>query len=131
MRKIDMIEFIIVALSLLFAIVISLYHVSYDGYLGLSDKSWSSVWAISENGFSVLMSFIVYVYSYGIIRILFARLFIPYFLIKLVYHFSCFSGIYLVSTKTWMIAWSLMLVVIILVALLYCFRYIKKQRNVA
>jgi len=111
-------EAISVVLCLLFAIAISLYHVSYNGYLGLSDKVWGSVWAISENGLALVMSFIVIMFSHGTIRLLFTWLFLPYFTLKLIYHFSCLSGIYLFSPQTWEYIWGIILVLLIGLSLL-------------
>jgi len=112
------VETIAVVICLLFAIAISLYHVSYEGYLGLSDKFWGSLWAISENGLSLTLCFLVAIYSYGILQKLFTWLFIPYFSIKLVYHFSCYSKIYLVSSDVWRYVWSIVLIFIILIGLI-------------
>ncbi len=131
MRKIDMIEFIIVALCLMFAIVISIYHVSYEGFLGISNKVWGSVWAVAENGFSLLMCGIVVMYSHGTIKLVFRYLFIPYFILKMIYHVSCFSGIYLLSADVWSLIWSLILIVCIFVALVYCLLLIKRNKHVA
>ena len=127
MKKIDMIEIVPVALCLLFAIAISLYHVSFDGYLGLSEKFWSAVWAISENGFSLVLCFIVSLYSIGATKILFQYVFLPYFGLKLVYHFSCYSGLYLLPENTWVSIWSIVLVLLFIASLGYCLILIRKR----
>jgi len=116
MRKI---ETIAVVICLLFAIAISLYHVSYEGFLGLSDNFWGSLWAISENGLSLTLSFLVGIYSYGILRNLFTWVFVPYFTVKLVYHFSCYSEVYFMGSDSWRFVWSLILVCLILFTLIY------------
>lgn len=112
------IETIAIIFSLLFIIAISLYHISYEGYLGLSQRFWESVWAISNNGILLTMSFLVVLYSWGVIRLLFTWVFIPYFLIKLIYQFSVYSEIYVFSPKTWEYIWSITLVFIIMTSLL-------------
>jgi hypothetical protein len=106
MKKLNMIELISYVISLLFALAISLYHVSYDGYLGLSESTWGSVWALSENGFSLTLCVIVFLFTFGILRSLFKYVFIPYFTLKLIYHISCYSGIYICSPDTWIYIWS-------------------------
>jgi len=113
------IETIAVVICLLFAIAISLYHVSYEGYLGLSNRFWGSLWAISENGLSLTLCFLVVIYSYGILQKLFTWLFIPYFSIKLIYHFSCYSKIYLINSEAWRYVWSIVLVALIISSLIY------------
>jgi len=103
-----------------FAIAISLYHVSHEGYLGLTDAQWGSVWAISENGLSLSLCFIISVYSCGVLRIISKYVLIPYFIIKLIYHFSCYSGIILLSEEIWGVIWSYILVSLLTVCLIYC-----------
>ena len=120
------IETIAIVFSLLFMIAISLYHVSFDGFLGLSNLFWESVWAISNNGILLMMSFLVMLYSWGIIRLLMTWVFIPYFCVKLIYQFSVYSEIYLLSPGTWEIIWSFALVFIIISAL---FITLTKIRN--
>jgi hypothetical protein len=121
LKKIDMIEFIAIVICLIFAIAITLYHVSYSGYLGLSEKAWSLVWALSENGLSLTMCVIIGVYFSGTIGKLFRWLFIPYFSLKLIYHISCYSGIYLLSKGMWSNLWSAVLVLIFIVGLFMVF----------
>ena len=127
MRRVDLIEIVPVALCLLFAVAISLYHVSFDGYLGLSEKSWGTVWAIAENGFSLLLCGIVILNTSGIVRQMFQWVFVPYFVLKLVYHISCYSGLYLFSINTWEIVWSLVLVILFIVSLIYTLILIRKR----
>lgn len=105
---------------MLFAIAISLYHVSFEGYLGLSDKAWGSVWAISENGFSLMLCWMISMYSIGLIKNIFRWVFMPYFALKLIYHFSCFSGIYLLAKESWRDIWSVMCVCLLIVSIVYC-----------
>lgn len=117
-KKIDMIEAIVTAICLLFAVAISLYHVSKDGKFGLSQEQWRVVWAISENGLLLTMSFVIGIFGPGILRNIFRFVFAPYFLIKLIYHFSCFSGIYIISGENWKLIWSSVCVLVIVVSLL-------------
>ncbi len=125
--KRDLIEIVPVALCLLFAVVISLYHVSFDGYLELSEQTWGTVWAIAENGFSLLLCGIVIINTSGLVSKLFQWVFIPYFVLKLIYHISCYSGIYLFSVDTWEVVWSSVLVILFIVSLIYTLILIRKR----
>lgn len=119
-------ETIAVIFSLLFMIAISLYHVSYEGFLGLTNRFWESLWAVSNNGILLTMSFMIILYSWGVIRLLFTWVFIPYFVLKLIYQFSVYSEVYLMSPKAWENVWSFALVFIIISAL---FITLTKIRN--
>jgi hypothetical protein len=123
MRKV---ETIAVVFSLLFMIAISLYHVSCDGFLGLSNLFWESLWAMSNNGLMLTMSFLIMLYSWGVLRLLIIWVFIPYFTIKLIYQFSVYSEVYLISPKAWEGVWSFTLVFVIIAAL---FITLTKIRN--
>lgn len=127
MKKIDVIEVCSIVTCLMFVIAISLYHVSYDGYLGLKERTWSVVWAVSENGFALALCVIVGFHSYGVVRRMFRYVLIPYFVLKLAYHVSCYSGLYLMSKKEWEGLWSYMLVALIILCLAYCLNLIKKS----
>ena len=122
MKKIDMIEIITVVTCLLFAIAISLYHISYPGYLGLSEKAWSIVWVFAENGLSLAMSVIIAISFFGIIKKMFTWLFIPYFSLKLIYHFTVYSGVYMISPKAWENIWSAVLVLLFISGLYLIFK---------
>jgi hypothetical protein len=119
-KRIDWTEFVVITICLLFAIAISLYHISYDGYLGLTDKQWGSVWAIGENGFSLTLCVIISLLTVSVVKNIFRYLFVSYFALKLVYHFSCYSRIYLLSEKTWLDIWSITLVILIIIGLIIC-----------
>jgi hypothetical protein len=116
-----------VIICLLFAIVISFYHLSYDGYLGLNDSQWGSIWAIAENGFSLTICILISLLSKGILKSIFKYLFIPYFIIKLVYHFSCYSGIYLFSKNYWEWIWSIICIVCFIVSILIIKNHVAKK----
>lgn len=127
MKRIDMIEGFFVIMSMLFVIAISLYHVSFNGYLGLSDSTWGTIWAISENGFSLMLCSIIVLNTSGMIRQLFSKVFIPYFVLKLVYHISCYSGLYLFKVKTWENIWSTVLVLLFVISFIYLWVIIRKR----
>lgn len=127
MKKTDLIEIIPVAVCLLFAIAISLYHVSYEGYLGLPLKFWRATWAISENGFALVLCFIISLNTIGVMQMIFRWVFMPYFILKLIYHLSCYSGVYLFSVDTWENIWSVILVMLFIVSLVYCLILIRKR----
>ena len=127
MKKIDLIEIVPIVLCMAFAIVISLYHVSFEGYLGLSNKVWGSVWAIAENGFSLMLCWLVSVYSVDVIRIVFRWVFMPYFALKLIYHFSCYSDIYLLEEELWRNIWAVACICLLIVSIVYCLILIRKR----
>ncbi len=127
MKRVDLIEAISVVICLSFAIMISLYHISYDGYMGLTERAWGAVWAVAENGFAMFVCFIVSIYSWGIMQKIFRYVMIPYFVLKLIYHFSCYSGIYLLSAKKWEYLWSYLAVALLIITIGYCFYLIKKK----
>lgn len=127
MKRVNLIEIVPVAMCLLFAIAISLYHVSFEGYLGLSEKSWGAVWAIAENGFSLLLCSIVILNTSGVMKVIFKWVFVPYFVMKLVYHISCYSGLHLFSVDIWEIVWSSVLVILLIASLIYTLFLIRKK----
>lgn len=115
MSRFDWVELLIIVTCLIFTLAISLYHISFNGFLSLSESGWGTVWAISENGLSIIMSIIIAIYSYGSIKKLFKYLFIPYFSLKLIYHASCYSGLYLMSKNAWESFWSIVMIIMIIV----------------
>lgn len=125
MKKYDLIEIYSVAICLLFAIAISLYHISFDGYLGLSETNWNVVYTICNNGFSIALCNIIILYGSSLMRKIMLIVFIPYFVVRLIYHFSCYSGVYLLAKGTWENIWSVILVILILMGLVYCLQLIK------
>ena len=127
MKRISLIEIVPIVLCLLFAIAISLYHVSFDGYMGLSEKFWGTIWAVAENGFSLLLCGIVIINTSGMIAKMFQWVFVPYFILKLIYHISCYSGLYLFSVDTWEAVWSSVLVILFVIALIYTLILIRKR----
>ena len=127
MRRYDMIEVYSVAICMTFAVAISLYHVSFDGYLGLSDKFWGAVWAISENGFAMFLCILISTYFSGTIQKIFRYVFVPYFALKLIYHFSCYSGIYITSERAWESLWIVVVVLLFVVSLIYCLFLIRRN----
>jgi len=127
--KFEKLEMILILLCFIFAIIISLFHLSFAGFLGLSKERWNVVWAFSENGLGLVMSILLWFFSYGAIKKLFLYLFIPYFLVKLIYHFSCYANIYLWSKEKWDITWSFVCVICILFGLFYFIVAIKQKYN--
>lgn len=127
MKKYDMIEIIAVSVCLLFAIVISLYHLSFDGYLGLNRKAWNVIWAFAENGFAFTLSIIISLYLTSLLRLIFRYVFAPYFGIKLIYHFTCLSGIVIFPASVWTVIWSVILVLFFIISLIYVLVLIRKR----
>ena len=124
---IDWFELIVVVGCLLFAITISLFHLSFPGWLSLSDESWGIVWAVGENGLSLFMCIILSIVLSGKMRLLFRYVLIPYFILKLVYYISCYSGIVFCSVAMWENIWSAMCVGLLILGLLYCLIVIRKR----
>ena len=112
---------------MLFVTAMSLYHISYSGYLGLSDKAWNTVWAIAENGFCLTLCFLAGQLIGGGLKLLFNWLFIPYFTLKLMYHVSCYSGWHLFEVETWGHIWSVVLVIMIIGSLIFCLNLDRNQ----
>jgi hypothetical protein len=129
-KETDWFEKITIALCLIFSIAITLYHISYEGYKGLTEAQWGSIWAISENGLSLILCAIISILSYGMLKVTMRYLFLPYFFLKLIYHFSCYSGLVLISPEAWNRVWSVVLICQIIVSLFYCLILIHKK-NVA
>jgi uncharacterized membrane protein len=126
MKKVDVIEICSVVICLLFAIVISLYHNSYNADFGLSEKTWNVIWAFAENGFTFTLCLIIGLYFSGVMRVIFRYVFVPYFVFKLVYHFSCLSGVHILPVKTWENIWSSTLGILFVVMLIYALILIRR-----
>jgi hypothetical protein len=127
-RKIKNIELIAIVSCLIFAVAISLYHLSYGGYLGLSLNAWYLIWALAENGFSLSLCAIIGSLTTGLLQFIFRWLFVPYFAIKLLYHISVYGQVYIISGSAWNWLWSFELVILILVGLFCCVIYLKTEK---
>jgi hypothetical protein len=132
-HKVDVVEISAVVLLLIFTIVIGQYHISYDRFRGLSYSEWNTVWAIAENFLTLIMSTLVSIYAgSGMLRLMFNYIFIPYFAVKLFYHFTMFAGIHTLSKESWENIWSWICWILLNTGLFYCLMLIKKYRkNVA
>jgi|WetSurMetagenome_2_1015567.scaffolds.fasta_scaffold00157_37 hypothetical protein len=126
-KKINWLEIIIIVPTLLFLISISLYHISYYGYLGLPKESWGRVWSISENGLLLSLCASVLILSYGIIRKFFAVIFCPYFAMKIVYHLTYYFNIKIHDDELWDKIWSYGLVFLFLSGLIYLIILIRRR----
>lgn len=119
MRKYDLIEACLVIISILFMIVISLYHLSFEGSFGISAKTWNVIWAFAENGLALSLCVIISLYFLGIVKLIFRYVFAPYFAIKLLYHFTCLSGVKILPAPAWEVVWSFILVILFIVTIIY------------
>lgn len=124
MRQKEKIGLITLIACLVFAIVISIYHVA-----GTETKLWSALWALSENSLMLTMSLYIAYLSEGFLKVFFRWAFPPYFMIKLVYHISCYVGIYLMSPEKWAVLWSGIAVSGLLVGLIYCLILSQNEPN--
>ena len=132
-HKIDVLECSAVVLLLLFAIVIGQYHISYEGFKGLTEIEWNRVWAIAENSLTLILSILVSILAgSGVLRLMFNYIFIPYFIVKLIYHYSAFFQVYIISKEWWENLWSWICWILLSIGLVYCLMLIKKiKKNVA
>jgi hypothetical protein len=125
-KKIDWLEIGIVVIGLILSIAFCSYHVSFNGYLGLTTSQWKLEWATSQNLFSLFMVILIVIAYSGTIHCFFKYVFAPYFIIKLLYHISCYSGLYLFSPQVWEVIWSFIIVALIGIGLIYCIQLIRK-----
>jgi hypothetical protein len=121
MKKSNLTGLIVVALCLIFAIVISLYHIKGSDAL-------RRVWIFADNGLPLILSLYVSYLSVGFVKIFFRWVLPPYFIAKLVYHLSCVVGVYLLPPDTWEWVWSTFVVTMLLSGLIYCLM-LYKSRN--
>ncbi len=126
-KSFDWAEITPIAICMFFLAILSLYHISYEGYLGLSVKAWGFVWAVSENGLAITMTILLSILTVGIPKIFFRWVLVPYFILRLVYHITCYSGLYMWSEAIWANVWSIVLIIFILLALVYCIYLIKRK----
>jgi hypothetical protein len=125
-KKIDWIEFFGAVAWLLSLTALSLYQMSDVGILKLSNEVRGSVWAFAENSLCLTLVILGILYFPGFLRLL-AWASAPYFLIKMVYHFSCYSGLYLLPKEKWQNLWAYISVFCLILSLLYIIYLIRKK----
>lgn len=123
MRRNDAIGLVVVALCLIFAITISLYHISYG-------ETLKKMWIFCDNGLPLVLSLYVSFLTRGFIKIFFRWVFPPYFVAKLVYHLSCVVGVYLMPQEAWEGLWSVFVVSLLVSGIIYCLILYKSQNEV-
>ena len=125
MNRLEKIGLIAVVGCFIFATAMSLYHISYDGLLGITKESWNLVWAITENGFPIflliILSLLISKFKYIF------RLFAFYFIMRLGYHVCCYCSIYVMSEVSWIDFWSAELVIFSLIAAFSCLLTLKPK----
>jgi hypothetical protein len=96
MRKL---ENIAIVLALLSSIALSLYHISEEGFLGLTAIGWAIVWSVAVNLLSI--SFVTYIIAKerGLLRWFWGVTFLPYFVVKMLYDLSAYSSLHEVATR--------------------------------
>lgn len=113
-ENIDLVELFGIVLPFLFIIIIGIYHIK-----GNPNGKWSTVQVLSENMQSLSMVGLIILLSYsGVIRSIYKYIFAPYFIIKCIYHISCYLQIYIVSPKIWEIIWITILLSSFIVGLI-------------
>jgi hypothetical protein len=144
LKKVNWLAIIALVPCLIFLISISMYHLSYYGYLGLPREAWRHVWAISENGL-LLSLFVTIILLLRLIlklklltnpetirtiimmRNFFIIVILPYFVLKILYHISFYFNVYFWSLEKWEKVWSVGLVVWLPISLLVWLISIKKR----
>lgn len=117
-QKVDWFALRVIAIGCLLIITASLYHTSFNGYLKLSKESWDCIWAVSQEGLLIYSFSLVIILSYGKIKTFFKYVLIPYCILKVIYHLSCYAGIYLISIETWEDIFSYLCPVICLIGII-------------
>jgi hypothetical protein len=112
-KSIDTTALILVAIGLFFLVALSMYNLSHEGYLRLSEKTWKGIWVFAENGILIFLCLLVSLLTYGTLKDIFRWVFIPYFIIRIAYYLSCYLGFVTFSND----AWSIILVAEIIVSL--------------
>jgi hypothetical protein len=95
----------------------SMFNLSYEGYCGLSQKTWNVIWSFTENGFALFILILIANLTVSSLSIFIQFVPIPYFIIKLIYHTSCYAGLHLLSSDLWQSAWSYILIIQIIVGI--------------
>lgn len=126
-KKINWQEIIIIVPPIVFLVFITMYHLSYYGYLGFPKSVWKSVYAIANNGLflSLCITIIILIQAiknnslgnYQRIKNMFWIVFVPYFTLKIIYDVTCYLNIYITSKDVWEDIWSIALVLLIFVCL--------------
>jgi hypothetical protein len=129
MKNNKWIEFGSILSCLIFAIAISFFHLSSVGEDGPTPVKWSIIWTISENGLGMSISLLISLLTEGFVKFLFRWIFVPYFIIKLIYHISCYTGIILLPLVVWSWFWSIELIVFFAVMFILCMIYIIKEKK--
>jgi hypothetical protein len=120
MKKRDKIEVIVIALCGIFAVTMALYHILGTDFL-------RRVWIFTDNGLPLVMSLFISYVTVGFLKIFFRWVLPPYFITKLIYHFSCVTGFYIMSPQLWELLWSIIAVDVLVTGLIFCI--IKYIRN--
>ena len=113
--------------TLIFVVGLILYNLSFSGFLGLSVKSWTLIWAISENGIPICLCIALLLPITEITKSIAKYVLIPYFIIRLAYHVSCYLGIYFISRVAWSWIWGIELVIAGIFGLIICGVLIRKS----
>jgi hypothetical protein len=106
LKNLDWFEALVKIVCLVFIFSMCLFHISYDWYLGIKQATWETIWAISINGFTLVILILISNLTIGHLSYFFRWILVPYFVLKLVYDFSVFSSIYLISPERWENIWS-------------------------
>ena len=96
-------ELIIIEIGIFLMLGMGFYNLSTDGYLGFSTKQWSLIWSFFECGIVIYLCLIPVILKEitNLIKFLIVILFIPHFIIQLVYHICAYGQKYIMTLKTW------------------------------
>jgi hypothetical protein len=127
MERNKLIELIAIVTAIIFAVAMSFYHLFSTESTFLTREGWTLVWAIVENGLPISLCVIISLLTIGSVRFIFRWLFPTYFLVRFIYHLSCYLQIFVVSDKVWNWIWSIEMFALIAISFIICKAYIKTK----
>jgi hypothetical protein len=77
----------------------------------------------------VSISLLISLLTEGFVKFLFRWIFVPYFVIKLFYHITCYTGIAFLPLNVWSWFWSLELIIFFITMFILCIVYIIKEKK--
>lgn len=118
-----------ISVTLICTIALSLYHNSYEGFLGLTVVGWNIVWSIAVN--FITLSLIVFAMTKAerFERLFLGWVFIPYFIVKFIYDISAYGQIHIFKQNLWNFAWDVLLVDLFLSGLVFSLIMFKKWQQ--
>jgi hypothetical protein len=96
-------ELILLEIGLFLMGAMGLYNLSFDGYMGFSTIQWSLIWSFLECGIAIYLCLLplIKVKFTGLFKFMLCAVFIPHFLIQLLYHICTYGQVYVMTRKSW------------------------------